>query len=123
MNYNGEERRKENKDFNFDIIRKLDSIEANGKALEKEIFHLNERIEHNNTNTKAFKLIIDDDIQQLKIAIQGNESKGIVGLAQKVGTFSKELSEHVVQDKWAYGVMTSLMLGTFGVVSWAVFHK
>lgn len=119
MDYDGEDRRKDSTEFKVSLIRRLDQIGFDCKLLQKELAGLTERVEHANLNTKAFKTLIDEDMQEVKIAIQGNESKGIEGMAAKVTRFAKVLSDHVNQDFWAYGIMISILLSTLG---WTMFR-
>jgi len=115
----GVDRRRSDDEFKINLLRKLDAIEYEGKAMKTELLNLSKSVEHSNANTKAFKVLIDEDIQNLRVAIQGDEGKGIVGLASRFSTLIHELSEHIIQDRWAYGIMITLLITTLG---WTVFH-
>lgn len=122
--WDGKERRKDMPDstveFRIQLMKELTEIKSAGVILQDRMTHLSERVEHANNNTKAFKVLIDEDIQDLQIAIQGDETKGIVGLSAKVGKTFSALTEHITQDRWAYGIMISIMLAILG---WTVFVK
>lgn len=119
MSYEGPERRVSEADFKLQIIRKLDAIEADGRARGVQIDELSKRVEHSNANTKAFKVVIDEDIQSLRTSIQGDESKGVVGMASRIKTLVDEFAKHCTADAWGFGIMISLMVTVLG---WTVFH-
>lgn len=118
MSYDGEDRRHSGDGFKSDILVKLAKIEGSVELIKTEVTNLAARVEHSNANTKAFKLLIDDDIQNVRIAIQGDESKGIIGLASRIKTLIENLTDHINQDRIAYGIMISILLSVLG---WTVY--
>lgn len=107
-------------EFRTRLLLDIASIKSSVDIMNVEMRSLKERVEHANLNNKAFKNIIDADIQDLRVSIQGNESKGIKGIASRISSFSSELTDHILQDRWAYGVMIAILTTTLG---WTVFHK
>jgi hypothetical protein len=114
------DRRRSDDEFKITLIRKLDAIEAGAQAMKVQIEDLSKRIEHANSNTKAFKTMLDEDVQKLTVAIQGDESENVIGMAATLKTLSKECFNHFKSDNWGFGIMISLMVTILG---WTIFHS
>lgn len=116
MDWDGVNRRKpdyDESDFKLQLIRKLDQVD-------NKIEHLTERVDHANNNNKQRFVFMDEEIADLKTSIQGDEAKGVVGMSSKITSFSSSLTTHITQDRWAYGIMITVLLAMLG---WTVFHK
>jgi len=114
------ERRKDEVDFKLTIIRKLDAIESDGKFMKKDLSELAKRIEDYSLSSKTFRAVMDEDIHTLRVAIQGDESRGISGIASTLKNLSNQFLTHVRADTWGFSIMISLMVTILG---WTVFNK
>lgn len=116
MSWDGPERRKDNNiEFKHELLRRLEMIDYQNKALNEKIEVMASRIEHANNNTKQLKVFIDQDLSDLQVAIQGDEASGIIGIASKLKTITSEFADHLIQDRWAYGVMITILVSMLGV--------
>lgn len=116
-NWEGNERRKDSLDFRSEIIHRFDIIDFKAEALNKKVDVLSEDIKHANANTKAFKVLIDEDIQELKVSIQGNKSKGIQGISTEMQLLVKEATEsrilvdaHVISDTLRFDKIDKMLV-------------
>ena len=114
------ERRKHNIELMGDILRRLDAIDLKSQFTNEKIDKLSERIEHTNNNTKAFKVLLEEDINDIRVSIQGDEARNVPGLSSKIKTLIDELSVHILQDRLSQGVMITILLAVLG---WTVFSE
>lgn len=112
------ERRQDNLMIISDILLKLKEIELTSKFTNEKIDHLAERVEHTNNNTKAFKNLLEEDITDLRSAIQGDETHNVIGLSARLKTFTDEFSNHTKVDAWSFGIMITVLLAILG---WTIF--
>lgn len=113
------ERRQDNIEFRIELMRKIDSIERENKYINESIKHLSERVEHTNTNNKQFKALLDEDINDIRTAIQGDDVRNIEGLSPKLSKIAEEFHSHVMQDRWCFGIVITVILSILG---WTIFH-
>lgn len=121
--YPGVERRKANIELMNDILRRLDRIDDTAKYNGEKIDALATRVEHANNNAKQFKILLDEEVQNIRVALQGDETKNVTGLSprvkeviQQLQSLMKEFQSHVNQDQWFAGIMITLLVSNLTVL-------
>ena len=109
-NYSGPERRGYDK-YLDDISAKLSNLEIDVKILVNKLENLHTSV---NKSQQQFQV----EIEKHDKTLYGN---GVVGLTSKVESamqgwtgFKKNFDDHIVSDRWMFGVTVSLLVSILG---------
>lgn len=110
--WDGQERRKEQIEFQHEIIRRLDGIEREQKYTLEKIAEVKKDVQHNHDSAKLFRA-------EAGALLFGDGTKAKPGIVATANNAARDITAHIVNDRWMHGIFVTILLAILG---WTIFH-